>query len=120
MSTLKDTLTRWQEAADIDWFSQFIKAWIPFNAWMTHTFGDLTDKELLDHVRGPGNVVFNGIVPLLDPALAHALEDEEFRLHFADLNRRLQLRIINSRRGRVSFDTVDLGANSHKDEQQHA
>ena len=70
MPNLRDNLRLWRDSAQIDWFSQFIKAWIPFNAWMTDTFGDLTDRELLDHVKGRGNVVYNRIVRILTRRLA--------------------------------------------------
>jgi hypothetical protein len=109
-------------------FSQFIKAWIPFNAWMTETFGDLSDRELLDHVKGGGNVIYNRIVPILTWRLPQARgiqggwqdpskEAEEFRLRIGQLHRVLQSCVVEGRRGRISFETVDIGHNSHCDEQ---
>jgi len=58
MPNLKDNLKQWRDSARIDWFSQFIRAWIPFNAWMTDTYGDLSDRELLDKVKASGNVIY--------------------------------------------------------------
>jgi hypothetical protein len=91
MPNLRDNLKQWRDSARIDWFSQFIKAWIPFNAWMTDTFGDLSDRELIDKVKGGSNVVYNRIVPILTwrPPQAQGTEGswedptqegEEFRL----------------------------------------
>ncbi len=130
MAGLKDNLKRWRDAAEIDWFSQFIKAWIPFNAWMTDTFGDLTDRELLDKVKAGNNVVFNRVVPMLSLRLRQTREAklgwqddspeaQEFRLQIADLHRLLQSCVLDGRKGRVSFETVDVGANAHKDEQRN-
>ncbi len=128
MPNLKDNLKQWRDSARIDWFSQFIKAWIPFNAWMTDTFGDLSDRELLDHVKSGSNVVYNRIVPILTWKQAQARgtqgswqdstqESEEFRLRIEQLHRLLQSCVVEGRKGRVSFETVDIGNNAHKDEQ---
>jgi hypothetical protein len=128
MPTLKDNLKAWRESAHIDWFSHFIKAWIPFNAWMTNTFGDLKDSELLDNVKGGHNVVYNRIVPMLTwrPAQAQGMqggwqdqsqEAEEFRIKIEQLHRLLQNCLVEGRKGRVSFETVDIGYNAHADEQ---
>lgn len=129
MPGLQDNLRRWRDAAEIDWFSQFIKAWIPFNAWMTDTFGDLADRELLDKVKDGRNVVYNRVVPMLSRRLPQARDTQagwqddsadaqDFRLQIAELHRRLQSCVVECRRGRVSFETVDIGANGHKDEQR--
>jgi hypothetical protein len=128
MPNLKDNLKQWRDSARIDWFSQFIKAWIPFNAWMTDTFGDLSDRDLLDQVKKGSNVIYNRIVPILTWSHAQAKgaqggwqdlsqESEEFRLHIEQLNRLLQSCVVEGRRGRISFETVDIGHNIHIDEQ---
>jgi hypothetical protein len=116
MPSLKDNLRGWRDAAEIDWFSHFIKAWIPFNAWMTDSFGDLTDRELIDKVKSGSNVVFNRIVPMLDPKKDSSQEAQEFRLQVAELHRLLQGCIVKGRRGEVSFESVDIGHNSHSKE----
>ncbi|WP_146744630.1 hypothetical protein [Herbaspirillum rubrisubalbicans] len=110
---LGDNLRRWREAAEIDWFSHFIKAWIPFNAWMTDTFGDQTDRVLLDRVIGGNNVVYNRIVPMLTPEEDRSQDAEEFRIQVAELHRLLQGCVINGRRGRISFERVDIGENTN-------
>jgi len=116
MPNLKDNLRRWRESAEIDWFSHFIKAWIPFNAWMTDTFGDLPDRELLDRVKAGSNVVFNRIVPMLNPKRDNSQDAQEFRLQVAELHRLLQSCLVEGRKGRVSFECVDIGHNKNKKE----
>jgi hypothetical protein len=129
MAGLADNLKRWRDAAEVDWFSQFIKAWIPFNAWMTDTYGDLPDKDLLDKVKGTANVVKNRTVPMLAKNLkvAHDAEGgwqddsadaQDFRLQIGQLHRCLQECVVEGRRGRVSFETVDIGANLKKEEKE--
>ena len=127
MARLKDNLRQWRDSAQIDWFSQFIKAWIPFNAWMTDTFGDLPDKDLLDEVRGHSNVVRNRVVPMLTwrPGAVRGAtggwqdassEADTFRLEIERLHHLLQSCVVEGRRGRVSFETVDIGHNPKKDD----
>jgi hypothetical protein len=127
MPGLQDNLRRWRENAEIDWFSQFIKAWIPFNAWMTDAFGDQSDRDLLDRVKSGQNVVYNRLVPMLTrsqsqvPGGQDQWQDDgpealDLRFNIAELHRLLQSCVVDGRRGRISFETVDIGANSLKDE----
>lgn len=122
MATQRENLIGWRDSARIDWFSQFIKAWIPFNAWMTNNYGELKDSQLLDHLKSGSNVVFNGIIPIFTMQLRQARdsptgwriddpEAREFRQYFAELHRRLEQCDVIGRRGRVSFETVDMGHN---------
>jgi hypothetical protein len=115
MAKLKDNLRGWRDAAEIDWFSQFIKAWIPFNAWLTDTYGDLTDRELLDKLKAGSNTVFNKTVPMLDPENDASVDAQDLRLQISELHRLLQGCIIEGRKGRISFENVDIGSNTHKD-----
>lgn len=129
MPNLKDNLKQWRDSARIDWFSQFIKAWIPFNAWMTDTYGDLSDRDLLDKVKVGSNVVYNRIVPILSPSLPQSRdtvrgwqdnspEAQEFRVKVGELHRLLQGCVVEGRRGRVSFELVDTGPNNHTRESE--
>lgn len=129
MPGLADNLRRWRDVAEVDWFSQFIKAWIPFNAWMTDTYGDVSDREMLDKVKGTTNVVKNRIVPMLAKNLRVARDSEwgwqdnsadatDFRMQVGQLHRCLQECVVEGRKGRVSFETVDIGSNPNKDEQR--
>jgi|GEM_PF-6619195 len=130
MPGLQDNLRRWRDVAEIDWFSQFIKAWIPFNAWMTDTFGDLTDRELMDKVKAGSNVVYNRILPMLSKGLPQAPgtqvgwqdgspDAQQFRSQIEEIHRLLESCVIEGRRGRISFETVDIGANLNKEEQRN-
>jgi hypothetical protein len=127
---LSDNLRRWRDVAEIDWFSHFIKAWIPFNAWMTDTYGDASDRDMLDKVKGTANVVKNRTLPMLSKNLKVARDTEggwqddsadaqDFRLQVGQLHRCLQECVVEGRRGRVSFETVDVGSNPKKDEYQN-
>lgn len=122
MPTLKDNLPRWRDAAQIDWFSHFIKSWIPFNAWMTETYGDESDRKLLDGIKAGSNVVFNKIAPMLTVKQKQSRDSEagwqneteeanEFRRWLAVLHTRLEQCVVEGRKGRISFELVDVGEN---------
>jgi hypothetical protein len=79
-------------------------------------------------VKKGSNVVYNRIVPIITWSQAQAKgtdagwqdmsqEAGEFRLRIEQLNRLLQSCVIEGRKGRVSFETVDIGHNTHADEQ---
>jgi hypothetical protein len=96
---------------------------------MTDTFGDLSDRDLLDNVKSGSNMVYNRIVPMLTKGLPSAQDTQggwqdespeatEFRFQIAELHRLLQSCVVEGRRGRVSFETVDIGPNGNKDERK--
>ena len=37
-------IKQWLEKSEVDYFTQFVKAWIPFNAWYRNTY-DTLEKE---------------------------------------------------------------------------
>ena len=96
---------------------------------MTDTFGDVSDPELLDHVKAGNNVVFNRIISMLSKQLRQAQDSQggwqddspeakEFRTEIAELHRLLEGCLVEGRKGRVSFETVDVGANPLKEAQK--
>ena len=51
----KDNIKQWLEQSDVDYFTHFVKAWIPFNAWYRHAYDTLrTEREILDEVKSIG------------------------------------------------------------------
>lgn len=34
-------ITKWKERARIDFFTEFVKVWIPFNAWYNQYYRDV-------------------------------------------------------------------------------
>ena len=75
------------------------------------------------------NVVKNKTLPMMAKNLRLARDTEggwqddsadaqDFRLQVGELHRHLQQCIIEGRKGRVCFETVDIGANTKKDEHE--
>ena len=47
-----EIITQWRELAEVDYFSQFIKIWIAFNAWMRTLDHTITkDRALINKVN---------------------------------------------------------------------
>ena len=57
---------KWKNLASIDYFTHFIKAWIPFNAWYKNFYPDLTtDRKAIDEIKSTSNKFRNKLVSLL-------------------------------------------------------
>lgn len=101
---------QWLEQSEIDYFTQFVKAWIPFNAWYSHTYDTLEqERQILDEIKTDGNRIRSRFMAKLegtDP------ESEEIRNHIAALHRRLSADPLHDRKKRqVSFENVSIGPN---------
>lgn len=67
----------WKALADlqIDYFSQFVKAWIPFNAWFSTTYpNENTDREILSRIKKEVNPFRDKIIFYLSRTDAESLD----------------------------------------------
>ena len=95
----------WKELSDIDYFTQFIKSWLAFNAWLRSAYpGIKTDRELIDMVKEQSNPVRNKTRSLLIDVDQHG---QNFRSMVADLHTQLEnTHLISQKDGvekRISF-----------------
>lgn len=99
----------WLIKSDIDYFTHFVMAWIPFNAWFRSSYGDGSEREILDEVKAGGNKIRTRFMAKLegtDPAA------EEIRNNIASLHRRLSLDPLEDKKGRpISFENVVIKKN---------
>ena len=57
---------KWKSLASIDYFTQFIKAWIPFNAWYKNYYPELgTDRKAINEIKTHPNKFRNRLISLL-------------------------------------------------------
>ncbi len=78
----------WKELSDIDYFTQFVKAWLAFNAWLRSAYPTIkTDRELIDTVKEQSNPVRNKIRSLLIDVDQNG---QNFRSMVADLHTQLE------------------------------
>ena len=106
---------RWLEQSDVDYFTHFVKAWIPFNAWYRHTYDNLEhERDILEQIKTDGNKIrtrFKAKIEGADP------DSEEIRNHIAALHRRLSADPLEDRKKqRISFENVCIGHNPNAKE----
>lgn len=103
---------KWKTLASIDYFTHFVKAWIPFNAWYKNYYPDLkTDREAIDKIKSNSNKFRNRFISLLNDASNDGIF---FRTRISELHIELERKHIESKKHRISFESVSIGNNSKK------
>ncbi len=78
----------WKDLSDIDYFTQFIKSWLAFNAWLRNAHPDIgNDRDLINNIKHNRNPVKNKIISLLRDA---GNNGENFRGLIASLHSQLE------------------------------
>lgn len=109
-------ISKWIEKSQPDFYTMFIKAWIPYNAWYMHNFYDedakrTNDKSIIRHIGKDANLYKNKIISLLrgtdeDSALFKELL---WRLH-----RELENHPVPNYIDHISFSHVCIEDNSQQ------
>lgn len=99
----------WKALADIDYFGMFVKAYIPFNAWMNVSYPALdSDRAKINAIKKDPNPFRNKICALLN---ADNQEGYNFRSLLGELHDMLENHYIHNQDKRISFTCVTLGKN---------
>lgn len=108
-SEIVSYLDKWCDSADIDYFSAFVKAYIPFNAWMNHFFPSLTkDRDKINGVKTSTNTFRDKIIKLLK---LRDQQGENFRVLIGNLHDALEHSTISKSGESVSFANIVFGKN---------
>ena len=100
----------WKSLADIDYFGAFVKAYIPFNAWMNISYPELnTDREKINEIKKNTNPFRDKICSLLN---ANNQDGAQFRGLLGELHDALENHYINNQDKRISFTNVTIGKNT--------
>lgn len=100
----------WKSLADIDYFSAFVKAYIPFNAWMNISYPTLdTDRAKINKIKKNSNTFRDKICALLN---ADNQDGSQFRSLLGELHDLLENHYINNQDKRISFTNVTIGKNT--------
>ena len=100
-STYTEHADKWKALADIDYFTHFVKAWIPFNAWYRTYYPALdTDRAAINEIKNTHNGVRNRFISLLTGIDNHS---EQFRSNIAHLHYCLQNTVIEDHFQRIYF-----------------
>lgn len=100
----------WKALADIDYLGAFVRAYIPFNAWMNISYATLdTDRAKINEIKKNPNTFRNKICALLD---ANNQDGSRFRSMLGELHDLLENNQIHNQDKRISFTNVTIGKNT--------
>jgi hypothetical protein len=107
---------RWKALAHIDYFTHFVKAWIPFNAWYRNYYQGLeSDADIMQEIKTRNNKFKNRLVNLLQGA-PEDNERQKFRAHLSDLHYQLEQTPIYNGDERISFLSIVVERNIKRSE----
>lgn len=102
----------WKALADIDYFGMFVKAYIPFNAWLSVNYPNLeTDRAKINAIKKDPNLFRNKIIVLLD---SESQEGNSFRNNIGELHNLLENHYIENNGNRITFTKIVVGKNPLK------
>jgi hypothetical protein len=100
----------WLSLSEIDYFTQFVKAWIPFNAWFSTTYyGENQDREIINKIKRETNPFRDKIVTYL---LSSDIESSEFCRNIGKLHVELDHVSIPSLQDKICFRAVIVSKNT--------
>lgn len=109
-NTFASTKDNWKRLADIDYFGMFVKAYIPFNAWMNLDYGKIeTDREKISEIKRTTNVFRNKIIALLQDT---SQDGVAFRTYIGELHVALEQAQIFNQDRKVSFTCIRFKSNN--------
>lgn len=113
-------INNWINRAELvmDYYTLFIKAWIPYNAWYMHNFYDEDsypkrdrDAAIIGYINSTSNRYRDKIKSLLKGADTQSME---FRLLLGKLHFALESNPIPDFENRITFSTINLIRNTQK------
>jgi len=102
-NTFTSTKEEWKRLADIDYFGMYVKAYIPFNAWMNLNFPEASDRAKINTIKRESNIFRNKIVALLQD---DSQDGADFRARLGELHNTLEQAQIYNQGRVISFRTM--------------
>jgi hypothetical protein len=101
----------WKQLSDIDYFTMFVKAWIPFNAWMRNAFDFKSDREIINHMKSSSNRFKDRIKNLIE---SNSADGETLKSYIQNLHLQLQITPLNlDGQNRISFEKIVVEKNTN-------
>ncbi|HBD94964.1 MAG TPA: hypothetical protein DC057_12410 [Spirochaetia bacterium] len=102
----------WKSISHIDYFTQFVKAWIPFNAWYKNYFPQLkTDKEAIDTIKSTNNNFRDKLLSLISGSSMNA-DVLGMKGYISNLHYELERHYINNQGRRITFTNIVIEMNT--------
>jgi hypothetical protein len=100
---------KWKSLASIDYFTQFVKAWIPFNAWYKNYYPNLrTDREAINEIKAHPNSFRNRLISLLNN---RGNDGVAFKSRVAELHLELERKHLFNKSDRITFEHIVIENN---------
>ncbi|MGA3015084.1 MAG: hypothetical protein ABSD71_13740 [Bacteroidales bacterium] len=115
INNFSDNVPRWLSIAElrIDYYTQFIKSWIPFNAWYMVSYydedlGRKTDRNIIDHIKKNSNLFKDRIINLLN---GNDNTSNKFKFSLGQLHLQLEAHSVPSHDSKLSFASICIAKN---------
>ena len=111
-NNITENTRRFIENAEVDYFTYFIKAWIPFNGWYKNKWHDLqSDRQAINTIKDTVNEAKSALIRYLEN---DSDEAKTFRSYLSSLHFQLLDNRIDNNGNRISFEAVKVGRNRNK------
>lgn len=108
MTKHSSKIAEWKKLADIDYYGMFVKAYIPFNAWLNDNFSEPKDREKINRIKSKPNRFRDKITNLLD---SPSQEGANFRNSIGALHHCLEICPLQNQGETITFSDVYIGKN---------
>lgn len=115
--SINTAISKWIDKSEPDFYTLFIKAWIPYNSWYMHNFYDedasprrANDKEIIGYIKNNSNVYKDKIITLLRNSDD---ESNKFKLLISSLYYQLEYTSIPNVNEKISFNSICISDNAN-------
>lgn len=113
--SINTAIHNWIDKSAPDYYTMFIKVWIPYNAWYMHNYYEednrTSDKAIISHIKEVANPFKDKIIALLRN---NDEESNSFKKMISKLHQQLERVPIPNSTERISFSSVNLFPNLDK------
>lgn len=115
--SINTAISKWIDKSEPDFYTLFIKAWIPYNSWYMCNFYDedatpkrTSDKDIINYIKSNSNAYKDKIITLLRNSDE---ESELFRLLISKLHYQLESTPIPNTNERIAFSSICISDNTN-------
>lgn len=115
--SINTAISKWIERSEPDFYTLFIKAWIPYNSWYRRNFYDedaspkcTSDKDIIGYIKNNSNVYKDKIITLLRNSDD---ESNKFKLLISSLYYQLENTSIPNVNEKISFNSICISDNTN-------
>lgn len=116
--SINTAISKWIEKSEPDFYTLFIKSWIPYNSWYMHNYADedanrTSDRDIIEYIKSNPNAYKNKISALLQGV---GDESDKFKQLICKLHYNLDRNPIPDYDTRISFYSISIRGNSKRQE----